>query len=217
MVIREPARSLVRFFFHTTKRSRLHHSHPLIRKNKHVPLNFGPATISDRHLLCRAYPAHTGGCTVSRFCPSIATYDKQASLLVSFPSTIFLPSLQRTPPVCHYGPPSDSPPTESQEAKTKMEYDGHDERKRFIAGRRFSKVRFFIRSVLTMFKAQGVAALVSFFFPKSHLLVEHLGTEDAPLQVHKMDPSRRLPKHDPADVLVIVKKVIFFSLQCIRP
>lgn len=41
----------------------------------------------------------------------------------------------------------------------------------------------------------------------SHLLVEHLGTDDSPLQVHKMDPSRRLPKHDPAEVLAIVKKV----------
>lgn len=45
------------------------------------------------------------------------------------------------------------------------------------------------------------------FASGSHLLVEHLGTDDSPLQVHKMDPSRRLPKHDPADVLAIVKKV----------
>lgn len=43
----------------------------------------------------------------------------------------------------------------------------------------------------------------------SHLLVEHLGTDDSPLQVHKMDPSRRLPKHDPAEVLAIVKKVCY--------
>ncbi|GJJ06599.1 hypothetical protein Clacol_000792 [Clathrus columnatus] len=42
----------------------------------------------------------------------------------------------------------------------------------------------------------------------SHLLVEHLGTEDVPLQVHKMDPSRRLPKHNPAEIMAILKKYI---------
>ena len=46
-------------------------------------------------------------------------------------------------------------------------------------------------------------------FP-SHILVEHLGTDGAPLQVHKMDPSWTAPKHDPKAVMTILKKVCSF-------
>ena len=41
----------------------------------------------------------------------------------------------------------------------------------------------------------------------SHLLVEKLGTGTVPLLVHKMDPSRRLPKTDVQDLLAIVRRV----------
>lgn len=41
----------------------------------------------------------------------------------------------------------------------------------------------------------------------SHLLVEKLGTGTVPLLVHKMDPSRRLPKTDARDLLAIVRRV----------
>jgi [histone H4]-N-methyl-L-lysine20 N-methyltransferase len=41
----------------------------------------------------------------------------------------------------------------------------------------------------------------------SHLLVEKLGTGTVPLLVHKMDPTRRLPKVDAAVLLDIVKRV----------
>ena len=49
----------------------------------------------------------------------------------------------------------------------------------------------------------------------SHLLVEKLGTGDVPLVVHKMDPSRRLPKTNAEDLLQIVRRVSkFFSPSC---
>lgn len=41
----------------------------------------------------------------------------------------------------------------------------------------------------------------------SHLLVEKLGTGSVPLLVHKMDPTRRLPKTDAQDLLAIVRRV----------
>ena len=41
----------------------------------------------------------------------------------------------------------------------------------------------------------------------SHLLVEKLGTGVVPLLVHKMDPSRRLPKTNADDLLQIVRRV----------
>ena len=41
----------------------------------------------------------------------------------------------------------------------------------------------------------------------SHLLVEKLGTGTVPLLVHKMDPSRRLPKTDARYLLAIVRRV----------
>jgi len=41
----------------------------------------------------------------------------------------------------------------------------------------------------------------------SHLLVEKLGTGGVPLYVHKMDPSRKLPKVDAEDLMVIVRRV----------
>ncbi|KAI0093181.1 hypothetical protein BDY19DRAFT_1053680 [Irpex rosettiformis] len=41
----------------------------------------------------------------------------------------------------------------------------------------------------------------------SHLLVEKLGTGDVPLVVHKMDPSRRLPKTNADELLRIVQRV----------
>ena len=47
--------------------------------------------------------------------------------------------------------------------------------------------------------------------PYSYLLVEVLGTTDNPLVVHKMDPSRRLPKHDPIEVLRILQRVRHIS------
>ncbi|KAG6334945.1 hypothetical protein ID866_4143 [Astraeus odoratus] len=46
----------------------------------------------------------------------------------------------------------------------------------------------------------------------SHLLVEKLGTGCVPLYVHKMDPSRRLPKVDAGDLMAIVRRVRSFSL-----
>ncbi|OSD04087.1 hypothetical protein PYCCODRAFT_1364760 [Trametes coccinea BRFM310] len=42
----------------------------------------------------------------------------------------------------------------------------------------------------------------------SHLLVEKLGTGDVPLVVHKMDPSRRLPKTDADQLLQIVRRLV---------
>jgi [histone H4]-N-methyl-L-lysine20 N-methyltransferase len=41
----------------------------------------------------------------------------------------------------------------------------------------------------------------------SHLLVEKLGTGNIPLLVHKMDPSRRLPKTNPDDLMAIIQRV----------
>ena len=41
----------------------------------------------------------------------------------------------------------------------------------------------------------------------SHLLVEKLGTGTVPLLVHKMDPSRRLPKTDARHLLAMVRRV----------
>lgn len=43
----------------------------------------------------------------------------------------------------------------------------------------------------------------------SHLLVEKLGTGAVPLVVHKMDPSRRLPKTDSEHLLQIIRRVRF--------
>ena len=45
----------------------------------------------------------------------------------------------------------------------------------------------------------------------NHLLVEKLGTGGVPLYVHKMDPTRRLPKTDPLDLMAIVQRVSTFS------
>ncbi|KAK0212765.1 hypothetical protein DFS33DRAFT_1249105 [Desarmillaria ectypa] len=42
----------------------------------------------------------------------------------------------------------------------------------------------------------------------SHLLVEKLGTGAVPLLVHKMDPSRRLPKCDAQQLLKIVRRLV---------
>ncbi|KAL4080296.1 hypothetical protein V8B97DRAFT_1864270 [Scleroderma yunnanense] len=42
----------------------------------------------------------------------------------------------------------------------------------------------------------------------SHLLVEKLGTGAVPLYVHKMDPSRRLPKVDARDLMAIVRRLV---------
>ncbi|KAF9230702.1 hypothetical protein BU15DRAFT_68975 [Melanogaster broomeanus] len=42
----------------------------------------------------------------------------------------------------------------------------------------------------------------------SHLLVEKLGTGNVPLAVHKMDPSRRLPKVPAVDLMVIVRRLV---------
>ncbi|KAI3618592.1 histone-lysine n-methyltransferase set9 [Moniliophthora roreri] len=42
----------------------------------------------------------------------------------------------------------------------------------------------------------------------SHLLVEKLGTGNVPLLVHKMDPSRRLPKVQARDLLDIVRRLV---------
>lgn len=41
----------------------------------------------------------------------------------------------------------------------------------------------------------------------SHLLVEKLGTGDVPLIVHKMDPSRKVPKTSAEELLQIVRRV----------
>ncbi|KAI0320906.1 hypothetical protein OF83DRAFT_1102360 [Amylostereum chailletii] len=41
----------------------------------------------------------------------------------------------------------------------------------------------------------------------SHLLVEKLGTQNVPLLVHKMDPTRRLPKTSPEDLMNIVRRL----------
>ena len=47
----------------------------------------------------------------------------------------------------------------------------------------------------------------------SHLLIEKLGTGTVvPLLVHKMNPSRRLPKADPADLMNIMRRVRLHSL-----
>jgi hypothetical protein len=48
----------------------------------------------------------------------------------------------------------------------------------------------------------------------SHLLVEKLGTGAVPLLVHKMDPSRRLPKTDADDLLMIVRRVSIYPPSC---
>ncbi|KZT04673.1 uncharacterized protein LAESUDRAFT_760966 [Laetiporus sulphureus 93-53] len=42
----------------------------------------------------------------------------------------------------------------------------------------------------------------------SHLLVEKLGTGDVPLVVHKMDANRTIPKANPDELLVIVKRLV---------
>ncbi|KAH7924600.1 hypothetical protein BV22DRAFT_1034919 [Leucogyrophana mollusca] len=42
----------------------------------------------------------------------------------------------------------------------------------------------------------------------SHLLVEKLGTGAVPLLVHKMDPSRRLPKTNADDLMAIVRRLV---------
>ncbi|KAF9263230.1 hypothetical protein L218DRAFT_1077241 [Marasmius fiardii PR-910] len=42
----------------------------------------------------------------------------------------------------------------------------------------------------------------------SHLLVEKLGTGNVPLLVHKMDPSRRLPKVPAQDLLDVVRRLV---------
>lgn len=47
----------------------------------------------------------------------------------------------------------------------------------------------------------------------NHLLVEKLGTGNVPLYVHKMDPTRALPKTDPKDLMAIVQRVRF-SVLC---
>nr|VWO98317.1 Integral membrane protein [Ganoderma boninense] len=46
----------------------------------------------------------------------------------------------------------------------------------------------------------------------SHLLVEKLGTGGFPLVVHKMDPSRRLPKTDPEDLMKIVRRTSLLQI-----
>ena len=45
----------------------------------------------------------------------------------------------------------------------------------------------------------------------SHLLVEKLGTGGFPLVVHKMDPTRKLPKTDADKLMQIVRRVSFLS------
>jgi hypothetical protein len=47
----------------------------------------------------------------------------------------------------------------------------------------------------------------------SHLLVEKLGTGDIPLLVHKMEPSRRLPKTNPEILMAIVQRVCLIFLS----
>ena len=51
----------------------------------------------------------------------------------------------------------------------------------------------------------------------SHLLVEKLGTCNVPLLVHKMDPTRRLPKTDARLLLGIVRRVSTSFLLFISP
>ena len=51
----------------------------------------------------------------------------------------------------------------------------------------------------------------------SHLLVEKLGTDNVPLLVHKMDPSRRLPKTDPNDLMAIIRRVCSLQTLSRRP
>jgi [histone H4]-N-methyl-L-lysine20 N-methyltransferase len=51
----------------------------------------------------------------------------------------------------------------------------------------------------------------------SHLLVEKLGTGNIPLLVHKMDPSRRLPKTNPDDLMAIIQRVRPISLLLLHP
>lgn len=46
----------------------------------------------------------------------------------------------------------------------------------------------------------------------NHLLVEKLGTGHVPLYVHKMDPTRTLPKTDPKDLMGITQRVSFSFL-----
>lgn len=46
----------------------------------------------------------------------------------------------------------------------------------------------------------------------SHLLVEKLGTGAVPLLVHKMDPSRKLPKTDAQQLLQIVRRLVTSKL-----
>lgn len=46
----------------------------------------------------------------------------------------------------------------------------------------------------------------------SHLLVEKLGTGAVPLLVHKMDPSRRLPKTNAEDLMQIVRRLVASKL-----
>ncbi|OJA09199.1 hypothetical protein AZE42_00688 [Rhizopogon vesiculosus] len=46
----------------------------------------------------------------------------------------------------------------------------------------------------------------------SHLLVEKLGTGAVPLLVHKMDPSRRLPKTNAEDLMQIVRRLVTSKL-----
>lgn len=46
----------------------------------------------------------------------------------------------------------------------------------------------------------------------SHLLVEKLGTGTVPLLVHKMDPSRRLPKTNAEDLMQIVRRLVASKL-----
>lgn len=49
----------------------------------------------------------------------------------------------------------------------------------------------------------------------SHLLVEKLGTGTVPLVVHKMDPTRRLPKSDADQLLQIIRRVgVHFNQPC---
>ncbi|KAG6918717.1 hypothetical protein DXG01_012202 [Tephrocybe rancida] len=47
----------------------------------------------------------------------------------------------------------------------------------------------------------------------SHLLVEKLGTGSVPLLVHKMDPTRRLPKTDAQELLAIVRRLVAMKGQ----
>ena len=53
----------------------------------------------------------------------------------------------------------------------------------------------------------------------SHLLVEKLGTGDIPLLVHKMDPSRRLPKTNTQDLMDIIRHVrlVFLTTVSLPP